>query len=817
MNTLIQDVRYAIRVLGKNPGFTIVAVLTLAMGIGANAAIFSVVNGLLLHPAGIPHPDRVVAVRVRYDKLNLKSIVASPTDFRDVRDSREVFAAAAAQDNRDFSYRSGDWPLRLRGAAVSRDWFAVFEAKPILGRTFTAEEDQPNANHEVVLSYPTWKNVFGADAGVVGRSVQLNQEPYQVIGVMGPDFQWPSQVDIWAPLGLSSSDLSDDNRFNEGLFTVARLQQGVNFSKAAAYMDVLTQHVVNDPRSTFPKRSGWGMFAVPFTEFVYGDVRMPLLILMGAVAFVLLIACANLAGLLLARASGRAKEFAVRTALGASPWRLVRQMLVESMVIAAGGMTFGLFIGEASIRALLALARENVAAGFTIRMDGYVLLFASFVAVTSALIFSIAPAWQIARMDPHANLGEGRGVNTGSLLRHHFRDALVVGQLALALVLLAGTGLFLESLTKLQDVNLGFRPRGVMTAIWSLPDHQYDTTAKQAAFCRQVLERLSHSPGIVSAAAAYPLPFSGFSGSASFEIEGRPKPPGDPGPHGDVQIISPAYFSTMGIPILHGREFSDEDRQGGQAVAVVDANLARQYWPNEDPVGKRMRINDSDPWARIVGVAAPTRHTQVVGEEASAEGIEGAGKGVYYFPINQAGLKFGFLIARTNGDAASLAGIFREVVRAEDPNQPMSDLKTMDQRVAISLGPRRSAVALLEVFATLALLLSSVGLFGLLRYNVAQRTQELGIRMALGATPAIVLRLVIGQGMRLALLGAGTGLIAAFALTRVLESMLYGVSATDPVVFAGVLIVLGITALVACWLPARRAMRVDPIGALHHE
>jgi predicted permease len=321
----------------------------------------------------------------------------------------------------------------------------------------------------------------------------------------GQDFQWPSQADVWAPLGLSPGDLSDDSRFNEGLFTVARLQRGVNFSKAEAYMDVLTQHVVNDPRSTFPKRSGWGMFAVPFTEFVYGNVRMPLLILMGAVGFVRLIACANLAGLLLARASGRAKEFAVRTALGASPWRLVRQMLVESMVIAAGGMALGLFIGEASIRALLALARENVAAGYTIRMDGYVLLFTSLVAVTSALIFSIAPAWQIARMDPHANLGEGRGVNTGSRLRHHLRLALVVGQLALALVLLAGTGLFLKSLTKLQDVNLGFRPRGVMTAILSLPNHQYDTASKQAAFCREVVERLSHAPGVVSARP--PIPY----------------------------------------------------------------------------------------------------------------------------------------------------------------------------------------------------------------------------------------------------------------------------------------------------------------------
>jgi predicted permease len=817
MNTLLQDVKYAFRMLRKNPGFTVVAILTLALGIGANAAIFSVVNSLFFHPAGIPHPDRVVAIRARYEKLNLKSIVVSAPDFRDVRDTREVFAATALQDNTAFNYRSGDWPLRLRGAEVSRDWFDLFEARPMLGRVFTAEEDQPNATHEVILSYAAWQSLFGSNAAIVGSSVQFNQQQYRVVGVMGPDFQWPNQTDVWTPLGLSPKDLSDDNRFNESYFAVARLRPEISFSKAAAYMDILTQHVANDPRSTYAKRSGWGMFAVPFTEYVYGDIRTPLIILMGAVGFVLLIACANVAGLMLAKASGRTKEFAVRAALGALPWRLVRQVLVESVVTATGGLACGLLLGYGAIRAFLTLAPENLSTGLSIHMDARVLSITAFVAVFSALLFGTAPAWQIARMNPKSNLGEGRGADAGSRKSRRVSNGLVIGQFALALVLLAGTGLFLKSLSKLQDVDLGFRPHGLMTAALALPDKQYDTPAKQAAFSHGVLERLSAAPGVVSAAAASPLPFGGFGASASFGIEGRTNPPGDPGPHGDVQLVSPGYFSTMGIPTLRGRTFTDEDRQGGQTVVLIDTNLARQYWPNEDPIGKRMRVNDSDPWATIVGIVAPTRHTQVAGEEASGGTAEGSGKGVYFFPIYQAGMQDGFLVARTNGNAAALANAIREVVQAADPNQPISDLKTMDQRVALSLGPRRSAVALLEIFAALALLLSGVGLFGLVRYTVAQRTPEFGIRVAIGATPADLLRMVLGQGLRLAIYGAAAGLLAALALTRVLASLLYGVSPTDPIIFAGVVLLLFIVALVACWLPARRAMRIDPMEALRYE
>ena len=818
MRALLEDFRYALRMLGKSPGFTVVAVLTLAVGIGANTAIFSVVNGLLLHPFGLPHPERLLAIRARYEKLNLKSIVISAPDYTFVRDNKQTFAAAAIEMENDFNYAAGAWPLRLRGSRVSWQWFDVFEARPLLGRVFAPEEDQPNADHEVVLAYGTWKSIFGGDSDIVGRSIQLNQQPYKIIGVMEPDFEWPSQTDLWAPLGLAPDAFTLDNIFNENYLAVARLEARVKPSNASAFLKMTSQQICDDPRTQgYPKASGWSLFAIPFTEFVYGDVRTPLLILLGAVGLVLLIACSNVAGLLLARASSRAKEFAVRTALGASPWRLARQMLTESMALAFVGMLLGLVIAFQAVRALLWLAPGSLSTGLDIHLDLYVLLFTAVIAGASAIIFGAAPAWQIAFLDPQQNLKQGRGTGEGSAGRHRFRSGLVVAELSLALVLLASAGVFLKSLEKLKDVDVGFRPHGLMTAALALPERQYDTPDKQVAFLNGMLARLSSAPGVISAAAAMPLPFSGFGGSASFNIEGRVAPPGDPGPHGDVRGVSPRYFETMGIRLVRGSVFTDQDRRGGQAVAIIDENLAREYWPNQDALGQRLRNGNNAPWKTIVGIVRPVRHSQVVGEEASREGVEGSGKGVYYFPLYQENSPATFLIARTSGDPAALAGAIRLAVHDVDPGQPVSDLKTMDERIAMSMGPRRSAVTLLSVFAAMALTLAAVGLFGLIRYNVTQRTQEIGVRMALGASRSEVLRMVLGESLRLALLGVAGGLVAAFALTRVLSSLLYGVSPTDPLTFAGMALVLISVALLASSIPAQRATRVDPLVALRYE
>jgi predicted permease len=812
------DAKYGLRVLAKNPGFTIVAVLTLALGIGANTAIFSAVNGLLLHPAGIPHPERLVAVRVRYEKLNLKSIVVSAPDFTFVRDNKQVFAAAAMQADGGFNYTGGEFPVRLRGSRVSWQWFNVFEAKPLLGRVFVPEEDQLGADHEVVLAYNTWKATFGSDPNIVGQSVLLNSEPYKIVGVMGSNFLWPNPTDLWAPMGLKPEGYALDNIFNESYFVVARTQPGVTLSNVTAFLDLTTNQIREDARTQgYPKASGWGMFAVPFTEFVYGDVRTPLFILLGAVGLVLLIACSNVAGLLLARASGRAKEFAVRTALGASPWRLAAQTLTESVVLSAAGMVLGLAIAFGVLQALVALAPGNLMTGVTIPMDAWVLGFTAVLAAVAALIFGTAPAVRIARIDPQENLKQGRGSGSETRGDHRFRDVLVAAELALALVLLASAGVFLKSLAKLHDVDLGFRQHGLMTAALALPEKTYDTPAKQIGFLRSALERLKNSPAVESAAAGVPLPFSGFGGSASFAIEGRVAPPGDPGPHGDIRQVSPGYFETMGIRLVSGRTFSDGDRVGSQPVAVIDENLARQYWPNENPVGRHIRNGQKDQWKTIVGIVAPVRHSQVAGDESSAEGVIGGAKGVYYYPLYQEESSNAFLIARTNGDAAGLGAAIREAVHGVDPGQPVSDLKTMDQRVTLSLGPRRSAVALLTVFAVMALSLAAVGLFGLVRYNVTQRTQEIGVRMALGASHRDVLKMVLWEGLKLALFGVGGGLAVAFALTRVMGGLLYGVSATDPATFAGMAVLLTLVALFAAWLPARRATRVDPLVALRYE
>ncbi len=813
-----QDLRFAIRMLAKNPGFTLVAILTLALGIGANTAIFSVINSLLLHPHGIAHPDRIAVVRARYEKLNLKSIVISAPDFTFVRDNKQVFAASAIELGGSFNYTGSDRPERLRGAQVTAQWFDVFEARPMLGRVFTPEEDQPNANHEVVLAYDTWKTFFGGDPGIIERSIQLNQISFKVIGVMGPEFQWPNPTDLWVPMGLKADDFVLDNIFNENYFCVARLQGGVSFSNAAAYLALTTQRVDDDPRTQgFPKSSGWAMFAVPFTTFVYGDLRTPLFILLGAVGFVLLIACSNVAGLLLARATGRMKEFAIRTALGASPWRLAGQTLTESLVLAATGMILALMIAGGAIQALLALSPENMATGVAVSIDRYVLLFSVLIAGLSAIIFGAAPAWQIALTDPQRNLQQGRGTGGGSRGGHRFRDLLVVAELALALVLLASAGVFLKSLGHLRDVDVGFRTHGLITAAIALPERQYDTDEKQAAFLRSALDHLATSPGVESAAAGSPIPFSGFGGSSSFYIEGRVLPPGDPGPHGDIRGVSPRYFDTMGIHLMRGRVFTDQDGKDAQPVMVIDENLARLYWPNQDAVGQHLRLDPRKPWATIVGIVSPVRHSQVVGEEASSIGVEGANKGVFYYSLYQTPSVNTFLMARTRGDAASAGDVIRDAVHAVDPGQPVFDLKTMDQRVSLSLGPRRSAVTLLTIFAVMALGLSAVGLFGLVRYSVAQRTQEIGVRMALGASRRDVLGMVLREGLRLALAGVVGGLLAAFALTRVLASLLYGVSAADPLTFGGMALLLTLVALFASWIPARRATRVDPLVALRYE
>jgi putative ABC transport system permease protein len=818
LETSLQDIRFGLRMLRKNPGFTAVAILTLALGIGANTAIFSVINALFLHPPGIAHAEGIVALRAKYEKLGLENIVVSAPDFAQIRDSRRIFSSAALEDAADFNYTGGDYPQRLRGAQVSWQWFNVFEARPLIGRVFSPSEDQPNANREVVLSYGAWQRWFGADPSAIGRTIQLNEQPYRIIGVMGPEFRWPEDVDLWAPIGLPPESFDINNTFNESYFAVARLQPNVSFPQASAYVRILAKRVRDNPASSFAKDSGWNLFLMPITALVFGNLRTPILILACAVAFVLLIACANIAGLLLAKAAGRSKELAVRAALGASRVRLLAQALAENAVLGLAGILLGLFFARAGIKALMLAAPQGIATG-DFPLDGYVLLFTASVGIASVLIFGTLPAWHTSQADPCNALRESGRSTTGSRSRQNLRSFLVAGELALGLVLLTGTGLLLKSVARISETNPGFQPEGVMTTALSLPSEQYNTPEKQIAFFETVLDRLWHTPGIVAAGAGDSLPFSGGNNSASFQIEEYPTSPGAPGPHGDIRVVTGGYFAALGIPLLRGRLFTDSDRLGSQPVAVIDENLARQYWPNQDPIGQKIRsgTNKNGSWSTIVGVVGHIRFSRLAGAESSTVGSQSSSKGAYYYPIYQQEASGGYLVVRGYATPTALAGALREAVHGVDANQPIHDLKSMDSLIGASLGPQRFAANLLAVFAGLALVLAAVGLYGLVSYGVAQRTNEIGIRMALGARPADVMRIILRQVVKLTLAGIAAGIVAGLALTRAMQSLLYHVSPFDPVSFICAAALLVLVALAACYIPARRAMRVDPMVALRYE
>jgi predicted permease len=809
MTTLFRDVRYGIRMLAKNPGFTFVAVLSLALGIGANTIIFSVINALFLHPSGISDPEHLFAVRVKYDKLNLKSIVISAPDFKDIQDSKQVFTSAAAEYQESFNYLAPGGPQRLTVAEVTWQWFDAFGARPFLGRSFRPEEDQPHANQVTLLAYDTWQLLFGGDPAIVGRSIQLNRQAYRVVGVMEPSFDWPRRTQLWIPLGLAASEFSPDNYFNESFFVVARTRPEVSRAQAEAFVRMLTQRVIRAyPQNTYAKDSGWGMFALPFTEYGAGDLRTPMLILLGAVGFVLLIACSNIGGLLLARASARAKEFAVRVALGAQKRDLLRQALVESFLLTACGAIAGVIGAYDGARLVVRLAPGSLASRFVVHVDGHVLLFVVFLMVLSGVFLGVVPIGEVFSHRQYGMLKEEARAVTSSRGRLRLREWLVVGQVAMALVLLVGAGLLLKSLTRMGRVDAGFDPNGVMTATVQLPENQYNNEEKQVAFYRAVNEKLAAIPGVSSAAVVEALPFTGFDPSSSFSIEGRPLGPGDPGPHSMLNWVTPGYFEALRIPLLEGRWFTDQDRLGTQPVVVIDENLARQYWPNQDPVGQRLRRGSNTPWATIVGVVAHVIQSSLVGD---------SGKGVCYYPMLQQGLAQAFLVVKTKADPATLASAIRGAVASVDSAQPAADFKTMEQYVAGSLGPQRIAASLLEIFSGLALFLAAIGLYGVISYSTAQRTQEIGIRMALGARRRQVWGMVIRQGLRLALAGVLAGAVAASVLAQFLRSQLFEVSAFDPSTFALACLILLVVALAACYIPARRATKVDPMVALRYE
>ena len=841
MATLFYELRYALRQLGKSPGFTLVSILTLALGIGANVAVFSVTNAVLLNPSGIPHPDGLVALRARYSNISdLDNIDMSPTDFGDALAGKNIFSAAAVMQAARFNYSLGNAnPELLQAVQVSSGFFDTFHVKPLLGRVFTPEEDQPGAEHEVVLSYRAWHKRFGGDPRIVGRVLTLNDQPFRVVGIMDSTFNWPNQVELWTPIAFPPGRYRDENyRYNESLFAIARLQPGVSLQRANVYLNAKVQeHIAAESASTqgsrsFARASGWGMFAVPLTQMTGGALRKPLSVLLIAVGIVLLIACANIAGLQIARASARQREFAVKVALGATKGRLICQALLESVLLTLGGVVLGLAIASALAPLLVHGLPSILGSQIHASLGGPVLIFLIAIAALCSLLCGVVPAWQRARSAWFAALQEGGRSDTGGAGHRRARSSLVVAQIALSLLLLAGAGLLLSSLRAVEQVETGFRPSGVLSASFSLPDAVYgpapianpspdkDAGEKQkqaaqdasefktAAFYSAVLDRLPSIPGVSSAALAITVPFDNNGGSSSFNIKGQTVAPNQPGPHGYANLISQDYFATLGIPLVGGREFTAQDRKGSELVAIVDTTLAHQYWPGKNPIGEHIGFDTKGPWYTIVGIAAHARASSLESDTS---------KGTFYLDIAQAPQLAATIIVRGSRSPESLTPEVASAVRSADAGVAIYDVKTMEQRVDESLIGRRFVVLLLSTFAGLALLLAALGLYGVISYSVRLRTRELGVRMALGAQRGKVLQLVLLQGLRLAVTGMLCGVVAAVALGRVFSSLLFQVGVLSALPWISAIALLLGVVLLATLLPARRAASIEPMQALRME
>jgi predicted permease len=814
METLLQDVRYGVRMLAKRPGFTLVAVLTLALGIGANTAIFSVVDAVLLRPLPYANPDGLVVVFDNFLNMGLPEISVSIPEFVDYRERNGVFTDIAAWFTGTANLTETGEPEQIRVAYVSASLFPLLGVEPAAGRAFTPEEDQPGNDTVVVLSHGLWQRRFGGDQGIVGKTLRLDGEAYTVVGIAPAGFQFPSQIDVWAPIAFTPAQLDQQQRGSRFLQVVARLKPGVTPERAGSEMAAIAGQLVEEyPNNYMMPGSGWTVTVVPLLEQVVGDTRQALLVLLAAVGFVLLIACANVANLLLARASARNKEFAIRLALGAGRRRLIRLLLTESVLLAFVGGTLGLLLAIWGVDLLVASIPAGLPRADEIGVDGRVLFFTLLVSLATGLVFGLAPALQTTRLDLHESLKEGDRGSTESLRRNRVRNLLVVSEVALSLVLLIGAGLMIKSFIRVWNVDAGFNPENVLTARLTLPTNKYADNAQVTAFYSQLLENVQALPGVQSAAAASLVPMVGNS-SGSVTLEDRPQPPGSPSLEADMRVVSPDYFRAMETPILRGRGFTAGDVDGAQPVAVIDEMMAETLYPNEDPIGrliKRGGAMSTNPWMTIVGVATHVKN----------QGLDAEGRVQLYMPLFQRPftqpLRNTYLVARTGSNPTAVAGAMRAAVAEADSDLPLANIRTMEEVLSESVATRRLSMSLLGLFAIVALLLAAIGLYGVLAYSVARRTHEIGIRMALGARPRDVLRLVVGQGVLLIGVGIAVGLAAAFLVTRMMADLLFGVSATDPLTFVGTPLVLGAVALAASYFPARRAARVDPMIALRYE
>jgi putative ABC transport system permease protein len=811
METLLQDLRFGIRTLVKSPGFAIVALLTLALGIGANSAIFSVVNAILLRPLAYKNPDQLVLINHNYQKINLKASV-SAFGYAHYRDNAKSFESLAALTGWAANLTGEGEPERLTGQVVTANFFQMLGSQAAMGRTCAPGEDQEGKNRVLVLSYGFWQRRFGGDPNILNKQLTLNGENYTVVGVMPQGFQFGREVgqvnDLWSPIVFTPQQLSSNSITNEFLNVLGRLRPGVTQQQAQAEMSNIAANL-RQQYMPGADATNWDLLLTSFRELVVGDIRLMLWIVMLVVGFVLLIACANVANLLLARAASRQKEIAIRTALGAGRWRVIRQLLTESVLLSVVGGAIGLLIGYWGVKALVGLNADRIPRANEISLDWRVLLFTFGVAILTGILFGIVPAIQTAKADLHEALKEG-GRSAASTTKQWVRSTLVVVEIAMALAVLVGAGLLVKSFLRVQQVNPGFNPQGLLTMHLSLPASKYQDAPRRASFYKQLLSDISTLPGVHSAGAVSVLPLSGSGSSGSFRIEGRDVPQGQSLPHGARWAATPGYFKTMGIPIVRGRYFEERDTADSMPVVIIDEALAQKYWPGEDPVGKRITFQggpNNPIWREVVGIVG---HVKFID-------LEGESRAQYYIPHQQISQPGMAVVVRTPGDPNALAGVVHGMVRSADKELPIFRMRTMDQFVADAMAQRRFAMLLIGIFAGLAMLLAAVGLYGVMAYSVTQRTHELGLRMALGAQGSDVLKLVVKQGMTLAGAGLALGVAGALALSRLMKTLLFNVSATDPLIFVVIAATLAAVALLACFLPARRATKVDPMVALRYE
>jgi putative ABC transport system permease protein len=809
MEELFQDVRYGLRMLRKSPGFTAVALLTLALGIGANTSIFSVVYGVLLRPLPYQDSDRVIVLNETNPKVGVVSV--SYPNFLDWRSSNHAFSRMTAVASVSYNLAGVNQPENISGEAVSPDFLSMLGVHPVLGRDFDPSEEKAGTAPVVLLSYQLWQSHLGGDRDVLGHTINLDGHGFSIIGVLPVDFRSIDKTDVIVPMGvwLTGNDEASERSDRGDLRLVGRLASGISFTEARAEMDAIAARLA----VAYPLANAQGGALLrPIREVFVGDIQPAILVLFGAVMFVLLIACANVANLFLMRGASRTREIALRIALGATRARIVRQMLAESLVLAFFGGVLGVAASIAGIRGMAQLMPMDAQMGAAVNLNGAVLLFAAAAVVLSSLMFGLVPALQLTKPEMQSDLKEGgRSVSAG-VGQNRLRGFLAVGEIAVALILLVGAGLMVKSLYRLMSVDPGFKTDRILTMEMDLRTAQYSKKPAILNFWEQVLDRVRVLPGVERAALGTHVPLTDSHGRSDITIEGMPLPKPGSFPHPDEHAVSPGYLKTLGVPLLRGREFSDTDTENAPLVGMVNAMIAKQFFPNQDALGKRFMFGrpsaDRPPkWITIVGVTTDTK----------LYGLANPARLEVYLPFRQSVSGDMDLVVKSAADPAALTSAIRYAVASIDKDQPIFAIATMQQLVKDSVSTRRVTLILLGIFSALALVLAAIGIYGVISYSVAQRTHEIGIRMALGADGGGVLRMILAQGAKIAGAGVIIGLVASLGLTRLMAQLLFSVSAADPLTFAAVAIVLVGVAMLACYIPARRALRVDPIIALRYE